>query len=173
MKWLLVILLVPSVLIGCQHWDFNATEGPTQSFNSFAKVEVRPFTIQASEANELVRLKELELAASVTHELTEWLRDTKLFSGSGRTLVIQGKVLGFDEGDRALRWVVGMGAGKGRLLAEVSLLDERGAVIAKGTALGTVTEGVFGGDMTGAARYLAKGIMLFIQQNHEAIQARK
>lgn len=163
------IILAAAVTAGCRPWDFKATEGPREAFKAYPRVEVRPFTIETSDSNLSIREKGLAIAGATTTELVGWLKDSNLFADSGPALIIQGRILGFDEGDQATRFLIGFGAGKGQMTAEVTLLNESGTVLARGIAVGEVTGGLIGGNLKVAARYLARGIMEFVKANHDAV----
>lgn len=87
-----------------------------------------------------------------------------LFSGNskfsrGKDLTLRYRFTHFDEGDRALRYVVGFGAGKGVMTAEVTFFDVGGSKVAQINVDGEITMGFFGGDfdiaVTQAAREVA------------------
>ena len=165
------LVLAAAVTAGCRPWDFKATEPPTEAFRAYPRVVVQPFLIETSDSNQSVREKGLAVARAATTELVGWLKDSNLFGDSGPALVIQGRILGYDEGDQGARFLIGFGAGKGQITAEVTLKDESGRLLARGIAVGDVTGGLIGGNIDVAARYLARGIMEFIRENHGVLSA--
>jgi hypothetical protein len=78
--------------------------------------------------------------------------------------VIRGKVVGLNEGSKALRYFVGFGAGKGEILVETTFNDEA-ATVAKGVAKGSVSGGWFGGSTRDASRRVARAIVDFLEDH--------
>lgn len=111
--------------------------------------------------------KALQMAALITSEARERLAGR--FQQGGRTIVVQGRLVGFDPGSQAARYWVGFGAGQGTIVAEVSFLNEAGTVIAKGAAWGTVSGGWFGGSLNSAGRRVAKAVVDFVDDNYDAV----
>jgi Domain of unknown function (DUF4410) len=74
------------------------------------------------------------------------------------TIRLIGTVTKFDEGNKAVRWVIGTGAGRAKLLAHIKFIDLNNNVLFEKDVDGKVTMGTFGGDPLGATRGLAKEI---------------
>jgi hypothetical protein len=64
----------------------------------------------------------------------------------------------YDERNRALRYLVGFGAGKGTMTAEVTFPDKSGAELGKVAVAGEIIMGFFGGDFDAAISAAAKKI---------------
>ncbi|MEY2438837.1 MAG: hypothetical protein QOI34_222, partial [Verrucomicrobiota bacterium] len=63
----------------------------------------------------------------------------------GNQLTIKWQLVTYREGSRALRYVVGFGAGQGKVVVKARFLDERGREVAALQSEGTITMGAFGG----------------------------
>ena len=164
------LLLVPALLaVGCGSRQFAATQPATAPFRTFGRVVVEEFSVDGAER---LPLDQKGRALNVAHEIGAFLReriaDRGLFPGEGRTLVIRGTLVGFDEGSQALRYFVGFGAGKGEIIADVSFADEDGKTVARGNSRGTVSGGWFGGSTRSASRRVAKAVVDFIEDHYEA-----
>jgi hypothetical protein len=152
----------------CRQWDFKATQPPREPFKAFGQVQVRSFRVlNPEERNEVSRQREQQIATRIRVELEGWLRDTRLFENSGKTLVIEGKIIGYGEGSPG-EYYTGVGEKSGRLMAEVVILNESGTTIAKGVAS---ADSPGWSDLSDAgARLLAKGIMEFIRDNYQTVR---
>jgi hypothetical protein len=87
--------------------------------------------------------------------------DRRFVRGAGLTL--RWKVVELDRGSRALRYLVGFGAGQGRFRVLATLLDERNQVIATKEFKGTQTMGVGGGSFRGAVEQAADHVGYFVE----------
>ncbi len=75
------------------------------------------------------------------------------------TLKITGSVVKYKAGSRAKRYMIGFGAGKSKLIAEVKFIDAAtGNVLHEQKADGDVVMGVFGGNSGGAKSELAEQV---------------
>ncbi|MBP6013816.1 MAG: DUF4410 domain-containing protein [Alphaproteobacteria bacterium] len=81
---------------------------------------------------------------------------TKFTPGSDLTL--RYRFIQFDEGSRALRYLVGLGAGKGKMTAEVVFLDAQSKEVAKIHVEGEISMGFFGGDFDMAISQAARQV---------------
>ena len=136
----------------------------------FQNVEVVPFTAQSD-----VKITPEQLKA-ITDSVVKELQDTKKFKQVFRegetptdarapTLKITGTVVKFKAGSRAKRYLVGFGAGKSKVIANVQYIDNAsGKVLAEHTSDGDVFMGVFGGDSGGAKSELAKDVAKFAKK---------
>lgn len=78
--------------------------------------------------------------------------DNKLFTDEmpfnrGEGLTIQYRFLQFDEGNRAARYVVGMGAGKGEITIEVLFMNGAGEELSRINVGGEILMGIAGGSI--------------------------
>jgi hypothetical protein len=104
----------------------------------------RPASVQSSEENSAV-----SPAPQSIRNRFQLLLDEALYSEGhfqrGTQLTIKWQVVKYDEGIRALRYVVGFGAGQGKIVVKARFLDEKGRQIAAIQSEGTITMGAFGG----------------------------
>ncbi len=132
--------------------------------NKYQNVEVAPFIAQAD-----VKITPEELKA-LTDSVVKELQDIKKFKqvlregetpsdAAAPTLKITGTVVKYKAGSRAKRYIVGFGAGKSKLIAEVKFIDAAtGNVLYEQKADGDVVMGVFGGNSGGAKSELAEQV---------------
>ena len=88
------------------------------------------------------RIREANLFAKVVN-----LSETSFTPGPEKTLKLQGKITQLDPGSRALRYVVGFGAGRSKAQAELYFVDAQSEEVVMVIADRRVAAyGVFGGD---------------------------
>jgi Domain of unknown function (DUF4410) len=90
--------------------------------------------------------------------LNEYLLSPKSRFTAGDALTLRYRFTQFDEGSRALRYIIGFGAGKGKMTAEVTYLDKDENEIAKILVEGEISMGVLGGDFDQAISLAAKKV---------------
>jgi hypothetical protein len=76
----------------------------------------------------------------------------------GDSLTLRYRFIQFDEGNRALRYVIGFGAGKGTMTAEVTFLDKNQTELGKISVQGEIIMGILGGDFDAAISAAAKKV---------------
>ena len=76
----------------------------------------------------------------------------------GSDLTLRYRFIQFDEGSRALRYFIGLGAGKGKMTAEIAFLDAQGKEVAKINVEGEISMGFFGGDFDMAISQAARQV---------------
>ncbi len=163
-----VAACLTAFLAACGSREFRVSQVPPGPFKAYGRLEVRPFAIEQPPGMDVVQKdKALKMAEYLTVEVRERLQS--YFTGDGRTVVVQGKLVGFDPGSAAARYWAGFGAGKGTIVAEITFLNEAGAEVGKGAAWGTVTGGFFGGSLNSAANRVAKAVVDFVYENYEAV----
>jgi hypothetical protein len=95
--------------------------------------------------------------------LEEQLFQTGRLFVKGPGMTLRWRVVESDRGSRALRYLVGFGAGQGRFRVLVTLLDERKQVVATKEFRGTQTMGMGGGSFKGAVRDAADATAFFVE----------
>jgi len=89
-------------------------------------------------------------------------------SAGTKELKIDAELFMFNPGNRALRYFVGFGAGKGKIGYHVKLFDgETGDLAANFDAYGALVMGVFGGDIGNAMDECAEAIIRYIEDNRK------
>ena len=133
---------------------------PGFDLRAYSVIVVDRFPVAASELNDD---EDKTMAAAMTpyfqSELVRRLRETGLFArvvnlaetsftpGSEKTLRLEGAITRFDPGSRALRYIVGFGAGRSKAQAELKFVDPQSGQTVMVTADRRVAAyGVFGGD---------------------------
>jgi hypothetical protein len=162
-------------LSGCGAKEFRADQAPLRPFGQFGKVEGMELQIEVPDFDKMepgdqqyVRV----LAKSFPDMLRSRLAEKKLFAAEAAdTLVIQGRITQFDPGSQAARWMIGLGAGSGEIVAEIRFDDARGVSVAKGSAVGGVTGGLAGGSLDSAVKRLVDAVVRFIQENYDEVRA--
>jgi hypothetical protein len=74
----------------------------------------------------------------------------------GNELTLRWRVTKCHRGSRALRYLVGFGAGRAEMLVEAVVVDAKGKVIGNGVAEGDQTMGVMGGSFASAVEEAAE-----------------
>lgn len=97
-----------------------------------------------------------EARAHFEKRLNEYLFAQGSHFKQGDDLTVRYRFIQFDEGSRALRYVVGFGAGKGTMTVEVVFLDKQQKELAKIQVGGELSMGFFGGDFDEAISRAAK-----------------
>ena len=168
--------LLPAALAflsACGTKQFNVQQVPSEPFKGFGQFEITPFAVELpADAEPERRAEANEFALAIRNRLAARLKGSERFAGQGRTLVIKGNIVGFDPGSQMARYFVGFGAGSGEIVADVTLANEAGDPVAKGAAVGGVSMGLFGGNISSAARRLADASYGFILDNYETVEAR-
>jgi hypothetical protein len=84
---------------------------------------------------------------------------------SGNDLTLRYRFIQFDEGSRALRYIVGFGAGRGKMTAEVTFVDGQGKEVARINVEGEISAGFFGGDFDMAISQAARQVADYTVKN--------
>jgi hypothetical protein len=162
------------LLSGCGAKEFRAEQAPLRPFGEFGQVEgvelqieVPDFDKMEPDEQQYVRV----LARSFPDMLRSRLAEKKLFLAEGpNKLVIQGRITQFDPGSRTARYIIGLGAGSGEIVAEIRFNDAQGNPVARGTAVGGVTGGFGGGSIDAAVKRLVDAVVGFIRKNYSDVK---
>ncbi|MGH6950700.1 MAG: DUF4410 domain-containing protein, partial [Vitreimonas sp.] len=103
------------------------------------------FTIEAGEHAVDGGAEQIALFES---ELREQMTSQGFSQGAG--LTVRYRLVQYNPGNRALRYFVGFGAGRGTLTFEVAFLDPSGTELARINVGGNITIGAFGGSFNEA-----------------------
>ena len=155
------------MICGCSSASqFEVTQSPSRKFQDFGQVEVRSFSVDMTKFSGLEQdaQKQIQQLPSILQaRLVKRIAERKLFPNTaGERLQIGGRIGEYDPGDRTARWLLGFGAGEGKITAQVVFTDGSGNYICRGTATGKVQWGTVGGSMDSAADELAEAIVDFI-----------
>lgn len=134
-------------------------------------VSVRDIDKSASGARyETAKLVRQDSTVSVTAEMEGKFEDkftAKMRQDfpTGDDMTVEYRFIKFDEGDRALRYLVGFGAGKGEMAVEAKFIDANGTHLATVESEGEITMGVFGGSFDDAIENAAAELHEFAVKN--------
>jgi hypothetical protein len=140
------------------------------SKDKYRQIEIARFTVKAG-----TEFPENYLT-TLMGELAAQLQETKKFqqvfsegdsqgAGEAPALRLTGEIVEFQKGNRAVRYVIGFGAGKTKVKARIKLADRAtGQTLYEGDVDGKVIIGLFGGESVGATRGLAKEVAKVTKQ---------
>ena len=110
-----------------------------------------------------------EIASRFQRLLDEALYSEKHFA-RGSELKIKWQIAAYDEGSRALRYMVGFGAGKGKVVVKARFFDANNRELGSIQSEGSITMGAFGGSYETALRECADAIANYAKQNFYGIR---
>ena len=129
---------------------------------------------------------------SLTNSVVKALRNSKKFSqvslvgevnkdqtnpaeaAQAPTLRISGEVIKYVKGNRATRYIIGMGMGATKIIADIKFVDaQSSAVVLQQTVDGDVVWGIFGGDSDSAKGGIANEIVKIAKRNFTDAQNKK
>ena len=175
MRTLFVTLCICAVA-GCATSHRYSVNRPIQkNFGAFRIVEVLPFSTNVD--SEAANRAASELPQALIGRLREATREgsnDKLFSAVGESaqeregvLTIGGTILSYEEGSRAKRYLIGLGAGKAYATVECIFTDKAtGREITVATFDGELSGGFFGGAADQATKGVIRAIEDFIKDNY-------
>lgn len=167
------VLLLIAVLPGCASHRYTVDEPVQTKFGTYSSVEVADFS--SNVAGEQAQ----RLAGALPERIVRTLSEAKAASGAPlfatvsrsdetrQSLRISGRILSFEEGSRAKRYLLGFGAGKAYTTVECRFADERtGETIATATFDGELSMGIFGGSSDEAVDGMLKSIVEYVNDNY-------
>lgn len=126
-------------------------------------------TFHAISAEATEKVSKLEIPMEVHTDFQKYLdKELYYYKGGfqkGSQLKIKWEFTEFDQGNRALRYFVGCGAGKGKIVVHATFHDDHGHVLAEVDGYGNVIMGAFGGSYNSALRECAYEINRYAQDN--------
>jgi len=152
------LLLVSAALSA---WIFFSTPMPAAEKGKYSNIEIQRFDVASGvefPADWLATMMdEVVRHITETKRFKEVLRQGEKPNQAAPTLKLTGTVVQYKAGNRAVRYMVGFGAGKTKIVANVKFVDAatRNALLEKKVD-GKVWIGFAGGDSVGATRGLAK-----------------
>lgn len=121
-------------------------------------------TLKIESGTDTVQLP-TDARAHFEKRLNEYLLSGKTKFAAGPDLTLRYRFIQFDEGDRALRYLIGFGAGKGKMTAEVVFIDGQGKEVAKINVEGEISMGFLGGDFDMAISQAAREVADYTMKN--------
>jgi hypothetical protein len=111
-------------------------------------------------------MEELVSQLNRTHRFEEVLREGEKPAGNSPVLELTGTITQFNRGNRTVRYMVGFGAGKTKIVAHVKFVDAAtGNVQLEKNVDGKVWIGFMGGESIGATKGLAKDVAKLARKN--------
>jgi len=150
-------LLVPAVAADKEKVDAKFK-------NVYQNIEVTRYAIQEGVEFPadwlLTMVEETVKRLQETKKFGEVLREGETPNApNAPTLQLGGTVIHYDKGNRAMRYIVGFGAGKTKVVAHIKITDKStGELIFEDDVDGKVIMGGMGGDSLGATEGLAKEV---------------
>lgn len=169
LTYAIVILLTFSV-IGCSssYKEVKTLETPKEPYTKISfMVDSDTFWSANPEKkdNQVVVTEVARASEIITEEVNSYLDNALPNQEGGKGLKVQAVLETYDAGSRALRYFVGFGAGKGKIIYNVKLLDEQtNAVIGEFVAEGTLSMGIIGGDINVAYKKCAEAIINYLKE---------
>jgi hypothetical protein len=114
-------------------------------------------TLKIESATDTVEIP-AEARAHFEKRLNEYLFTKTSGFTPGDSLTLRYRFIQFDEGSRALRYLIGFGAGKGKMTAEITFLDRDQTELGKISVEGEIIMGILGGDFDAAISAAAKKV---------------
>jgi hypothetical protein len=143
----------------------------------YQNVQVEKFTIRPSVEFPAEKIDSLTLSvvnairgskkfAQVAAEGAPAATETAGETADVSLLKISGEVVKFDKGSRTMRYLVGMGTGKSKLVVNVKFVDAKtGETVLESTVDGDTSHGIFGGDSANVRSEVADEIVKVMKKN--------
>jgi hypothetical protein len=141
--YLVVLLSLQFFLTGCAG-NSSSGRAPAGAVKRGIQVTEAPASLPIKAEDHRVFLAKLE-SQLYTHDFYR-----------GNDLTLRWQITKSDRGSRALRYLVGFGAGRAEMLVEAVILDVKGKVMGSGVAEGDQTMGVMGGSFASAVEEAAE-----------------
>lgn len=160
------------LLAACGTGRFHVSKFPDQPFGKFGPVVVEPVRVSPTA---VLGDGARELADGAASQVTNLMAAEFANAGgmaASNGLRLRAAIIELDPGSQVARYLLGFGSGKGHIALDVSFVDDRGAVVAAGTAKGTVSGGFFGGVIERAYERAADAVVSFHRRNREEVVSR-
>jgi len=150
---------------------FSQQKGDNGLANRYQNIEVGKFDVEAGIDFPPDYLKDLPQAVvSKLRELKKFKQvlqagETPSDAGSAPTLQLVGTIIDYKPGSQAKRYLLGMGAGKTKIIVHAKFIDKAtGQVVLERDVQGKIEWGMFGGASKGALDGLGKEIAQVAKQ---------
>lgn len=155
----MLMLFVIGSITGCFH-RYTVVNLPSKSLTDYSILEIPKFESNLNDARSrglasrfatrlrwaVIKQREKNPENNIYEEVTLHTDKTK------GVLLMQGTLIRYEEGSRAKRYWIGLGAGKAYCTIQVIFIDkETGEELSRTNFKGTLVMGVFGGDPDEAA----------------------
>ena len=146
MKNLALAIAMPILLAACANGATTVLQPAESSFKAS--------TINVAAVGDTVGV-DPEISNYYGEKLNEYLFADETFT-TGNDITVSYRFIQFEEGNRAIRYLVGFGAGKGSLTIESTFTDATGNELAKIQSEGEISVGVLGGSFKEAVAKAAR-----------------
>ena len=168
----MLILVVIGSITGCTH-RYTVVEPPTNSLTDYSVLEISEFKSNLKDARSrglasrfagrlrwaVMKQREKNPQDIVYEEVT---LDTDKTKG---VLLMQGTLIEYEEGSRAKRYWIGLGAGKAYCTIQVILIDkETGEELSRTNFEGKLYMGLYGGDSIEAVDGVVDAFIDYMKQ---------
>jgi curli biogenesis system outer membrane secretion channel CsgG len=130
-----------------------AASGQTAAKQPYKSIELERFTVRQGvefadkDVDELRRATVRHLVSSKRFDSVTMAGESAASETTGPRLKISGEITKYVKGSQAARYLVGFGAGKTKIMADIKMVDAAtGETVFHQTVDGDVTWGAFGGD---------------------------
>lgn len=165
-----------AMLAGCASSRYSVIEPAAESVADFTTLEIRDFTSNLTDkasvkladsfADRLYTAVMADRAAHPGESIFEQV--VRGDQGTGRVLVLDGTVISFDEGSRAMRYFVGFGAGKAYCtIRSIFTNKETGNKVLETNFDGELSMGVFGGSAEEAVDAVVRSYIEYFDEYFE------
>ncbi len=151
----LFLTLLALALTGCASGTATQIHAPT------ATLHVN--SVESAEEPSAVAVPE-SIRSRFQAQLDEALYTDNHFQ-RGSELKIRWQLAAYDEGSRALRYLVGFGAGRGKIVVRARFVDSKNREVAAIQSEGSITMGAFGGSYEAALSECAEAIANYTRDN--------
>lgn len=153
---LVAALLLAAALPACiSTSDVRETRGPAKA-HKVSSIDIAP------------ERSTVQVAPEAVARFQKFLEDDFYYKHGfqrGNQLKLRWRFTEFDQGNRALRYFVGFGAGNGKVVAHATFLDEKNRVVGAVEAHGRIVSGMFGGSYDTALRNCTDEINRYAEEH--------
>lgn len=152
MKHAIYMILISFVILGC------SSKNLSQEVYSHDKIYSSYNVVYPKDTN-LTKAYE-----ALKSNIDKKMNELKFTNGDEFTIKV--KILSFKEGNRALRYFVGFGAGSAKTLIETKYYDKSDNLLGKLKTKSSLSMGIFGGDSNEILNLVAEKIVNFAKENY-------
>ena len=168
----MLMLFVIGSITGCFH-RYTVVEPPTKSLTDYSILEIAEFktSLNDAKARGLASRFSYRLHWVVTNhreknpENIVYEEVTLNTDQTNGVLLMQGTIIKYEEGSRAMRWWIGLGAGKAHCTIQVIFIDKKtGEELSRTNFDGMIVMGVFGGDSVEAVDGVVDAFIAYMKK---------
>ncbi len=161
MKYIVLCIVVLSLLVTPLALS---QDQPVAEKGKYKSLEIAQFTVKPGVGFPQDYMSKMQ--ADLINEIQEKRKFSQVYGAENKptdvtpsTLRLEGEVIEYHAGNQAMRYMVGFGAGKTKVVAHVKFIDvATKAIVYEDNVDGKVIMGLLGGSSPGATRGLAKEV---------------